>query len=106
MADIVIELRRVCRNGLLSLEGCEESNCKTCKAAHEILVLREDIKELEETRRELKEALSKLRVCTIKHKRITDLLRKAIPEEDQVGYGIDGMIESLLARMVRLSSEK
>ncbi len=34
--------------------------------------------------------------------RITRLIRSAIPEGDQIGYGIDGMIQSLLARMVRL----
>jgi hypothetical protein len=72
----------------------------------EIVALRTELGNASYKLGELKETKSKLRVCITRHKRITELLRRALPEEDQVGVGIDGMIESLLARMVRLAAEK
>jgi hypothetical protein len=62
--------------------------------------------ELEDEVERLRDVEVRMKLGVDKHLRLTKLLRAALPEAAQVGNGLEGMVQSLLALVVRQGLEE
>ena len=62
-------------------------------------------KQLEQTEKNLEELIKRTNGLVARYRRLTQLLRNTLPAEKQVGVGIEGMVQSLLAYLVELQNK-
>lgn len=86
-----------------SLEAIELANAIMMDRMRDHEKLKEDYRKLDEAYDTL---ATRMRLMVRNNHRITKLLRKALEPSDQIGCGLEGMVQSLLARTASLEGYK